>query len=69
MPSVTFQNRFRYSFQCRTSKKYYNFITKTDITILMHLHHSMSHTVFYKHAKFQLLTMYIYYVNVCLIIC
>ena len=30
----------------------------------MHFHHSMSDTVFYKHAKFQLPTMYIYYVSV-----
>ena len=46
----------------RTSKKCY--ITKTDIAILMHFHHSMSNTVFYKHAKFQLPAMYIYYVIV-----
>ncbi len=62
MPSVTFQNHFRYSFNCYTSKKCY--VTKTDIAILMHFHHSMSNTVFYKHAKFQLPTMYIYYVSV-----
>ena len=30
----------------------------------MNFHHSMPDTVFYKHAKCQLPTMYIYYVNV-----
>ena len=63
MPSVTFQNHFRYSFHCRTSKKMLN-NKKTYIAILMHFHHSMPNTVFYKHAKFQLPTMYIYYVIV-----
>ena len=61
MPAVTFQNNFRHSFHCCISK---NSITKTDIVILMNFHHSMPDTVFYKHAKCQLPTMYIYYVNV-----
>ena len=61
MPAVTFQNNFRHSFHCCISK---NSITKTDIVILMNFHYSMPDTVFYKHAKFQLPTMHIYYVNV-----
>ena len=63
MMVVTFQNHFRYSFHCRTSKKML-YKKNPDIAILMHFHHSMSNTVFYKHAKFQLPTMYIYYVIV-----
>ena len=50
MPSVTFQNHFRHSFHCCTST---NSITKTDIAILINFDHSISDTVFYKHAKFQ----------------
>ena len=61
MPAVTFQNNFCHSFHYCISK---NSIAKTDIVILMNFHHSMPDTVFYKHAKFQLPTMYIYYVNV-----
>ena len=45
-------------------QQFYNSLTKTDIAILINFHNSMSDTVFYKHAKFQLPTIYIYYVNV-----